>query len=667
VSRSRLLGQLRRGLRKPPHVVARRLAREARAVGERYAAPRRARRLGEQRLLRMHGAGSIDELWQRLAERPYVAATRIDRSELEGVCTGEGARVAELARRALRREVDLLGSGPTTLPTPIDWHVDFKTGISWPLAWARSIEYTNLDRPSDVKVPWELSRLHWLLPAGQAYLLEPDEALAGAARTVLEEWLDANPYGSGVNWAVAMESALRILSWTWLFHAFARSEAWRDRGFRFRLLTALHLHADWTARHIERSDVNGNHYSADAAGLAFAGLFFDHDGWAGRGWRILEQELPRQVTPDGVDFEGSLAYHRLVCELFLLPALYRERLGLGVPAPYRERVRAMALVAAHATRDDGTTPLLGDADDARALPLGGQALGDHRYLAGIVAAAWDDDELRDAFSGSRSEVAWLLGVQAARSLPQRDRSPLGSAAFPDGGLYVLRGGGDHILVDCGPVGLAGRGGHGHDDCLSLEAVLAGVHLLSDCGSYVYTASAEWRDRFRSTAFHNTPRVDGEEQNRFTVPASLWSLTYDARPHVAEWTATAQVDRLRAGHSGYLRLPRPVALERSIELDRGAHRLTIADTFTGDGGHRVEVPFHLAVGVTAMETERGRWLLAAAGVAFSFTVESSGWQALLRPTWISPSYGVKHESSCIELFREGALADLTVVIEPAEAA
>jgi uncharacterized heparinase superfamily protein len=324
----------------------------------------------------------------------------------------------------------------------------------------------------------------------------------------------------------------------------------------------------------------------------------------------------------------------------------------------------MARAALHFTRDDGTTPLLGDADDGRALPLGGQALGDHRYLAGIVAAAWDDDGLRGSFSGPRSEVAWLLGPAAAASLPERRTTEPASHAFPDAGLYVLRGGGDHVLVDAGPVGLAGRGGHGHNDCLAVDAMLDSVHLLSDCGSFVYTAAPAWRERFRSTAFHNTPRLDGEEQNRPTEPPSLWLLRFDAVPTVEEWTTTAERDRLRASHAGYLRLPDPVRVERSVELERHAHRLTIEDRFSGARPHLVEVPFHLAIGVEADEDQPGRWVLRSDGRAFVLRFDASAWRAAARESWISPSYGVRRRSTRIELSREGSLRPLTVTIEPA---
>ena len=120
-----------------------------------------------------------------------------------------------------------------------------------------------------------------------------------------------------------------------------------------------------------------------------------------------------QVHPDGVDFEASVAYHRLVLELFLLPALYRRVRGLHVPEAYRERLVAMGRFAAAYSRPEGSVPLWGDADDARALPLGGQALNDHRYLLDLVGSAWGVPELRDGSAADRSEVFWLLGPAAA--------------------------------------------------------------------------------------------------------------------------------------------------------------------------------------------------------------------------------------------------------------
>ena len=140
-------------------------------------------------------------------------------------------------------------------------------------------------------------------------------------RRVIAQWIRENPYSYGINWACTMEVALRILSWTWFFHVFSGSQAWSDQAFQLEFLRSLYLQAIFTEQHLEKSDISGNHYTANAAGLVYAGLFFGKGAsarkWAEKGWNILTEELPRQVYEDGVDFEASVAYHRLVFELFL--------------------------------------------------------------------------------------------------------------------------------------------------------------------------------------------------------------------------------------------------------------------------------------------------------------------------------------------------------------
>jgi hypothetical protein len=639
VTTSTVARKLQRAARMPPRVLARRLSDEARAAWDRIAEPRFARRFDPETLLAEHQASTVDELWERLRSRPHAADTsrRVDAPKSESVL----AR----ARLAQHRCVDLLGSGPTTLGTPIDWHTDFKSGFSWPLRPAHEIAYADLGRSNDVKVPWELSRLQWLVPVGQAHLLADGLEGASFTRTIIEEWLDGNPYLIGVNWACTMDVALRLIVLTWLFHVFADTEAWADTIFRERLLVSLHLHGRFVERNLERSDVNGNHFTADLVGLVFAGEFFGRDGWAEEGWRELRNELQLQVTPDGVDHEMSASYHRLVAELFLLAALYRLRVGKTVDEASRSRLLAMADFAEAYARPE-RTPLWGDADDARVLPFGDQAVFDHTYLAGLVRATLDVGH------SPSDEAFWLLG----RTGPEPPRRT-GSMAFEQGGVYVLRGERDHVFVDCGPVGLAGRGGHGHNDCLAFDAVLDGVHLFSDCGAYLYTSSVEWRNRFRSTAFHNTPQVDGEEQNRFVSAEHLWNLHYDAVPKVLEWITTGDVTRFRGTHSGYKRLPDPVRVERAITLDTQTHTLTIEDTFGGRGDHTVSVPFHLAADVEFQERS-----LLAQNRRFAFEVEGD-WELRTGDGWISPSYGRKVPTIRLELTRAGTLAPLRVRVRP----
>ena len=65
---------------------------------------------------------------------------------------------------------------------------------------------------SDVKAPWELSRLQWSPVVATAYVISGDKKYREALQSVLTDWLAGNPPGLGVNWTVAMEAALRGIS-----------------------------------------------------------------------------------------------------------------------------------------------------------------------------------------------------------------------------------------------------------------------------------------------------------------------------------------------------------------------------------------------------------------------------------------------------------------------
>lgn len=513
--------------------------------------------------------------------------------------------------------------------------------------------------------------MQWLIPAGQAYLLTGDEQYAQLVRNVIEQWIAANPYAYSINWACTMEVALRIITWSWFFHVFHRSQAWSDCQFQQQFLSSLFLHAEFTEKHLEFSDINGNHYTADAAGLHFAGLFFGKGKsamrWQQLGWKILNRELPRQVFADGVDFEAATAYHRLVLELFFLPACYRQSQGLPIPAAYQQRLIDMARYAQAYTRADGSVPFCGDADDARVLPLGMQAINDHRYLPALIGAQWQVDDLLAHFAGPVGEIYWLLGAEALRILPPPSKSLVNSDSkdFPQGGFYIMRNVTDHIFIDCGPIGLGGRGGHGHNDCLSFEAMLENILLISDCGAYVYTASYEQRNLFRSTAYHNTPQIDGKEINRFRHEDDLWSFQPDAKHLMLDWQIKADETHFCGAHSGYLRLPDPVSLRRSITLNHQTHTLVIKDEFFCIQFHHFSIPIHLAIGVEAIINEQQDVILRAQGKQFLLTWQKkSSWQLTVTDARISPTYGVIVATKRLCWQRRGYPEPLTITICPA---
>jgi uncharacterized heparinase superfamily protein len=217
-----------------------------------------------------------------------------------------------------------------------------------------------------------------------------------------------------------------------------------------------------------------------------------------------------------------------------------------------------------------------------------------------------------------------------------------------------------VFIDCGPIGLAGRGGHGHNDALSFEAWLEGVPLIIDCGSYVYTASFEARNRFRSTASHNTPSIDNEEINRFIDRDNLWGLHNDARPVCLEWRVNDSEVVFVGTHQGYGRLG--IQVRRTIRFDKTDRSLEITDELNGKAEHEVTIPLHLAPGVDVDATTDG-WTLWSEGRAFHVTPRSAlGWNAHNEPCLVSPSYGVALPAQRLMWRRRDSLpATLSVTI------
>jgi uncharacterized heparinase superfamily protein len=644
-----------KALTRPPRQTLARLGEEATRVARRPWSRIYPVVLTERALASASGHGSIDALWRELAASPFFlspASREATVAAHRARFPGAEREIVAAADRILLHEFDLLGSGPKCLGPKLPWHEDFKTGRVWPLDYSVTIEYSELDRSTDVKVPWELSRCQHFPRLGQAYWLTRDEKYAREYIAEIDDWIECNPWAYGVNWACAMDVALRAVSWIWGFYFFADSPS-IDQAFRGRLLRSLYLHGEYVATHLEKGPVNGNHYLSDAVGLVFLGAFFRRTEkgrrWLDLGRAIVFDEMFAQVTEDGVDFEVSTAYHRLVLELFLTAYQLLRLHGETIPEPqWRQLERMFEFVEAY-TKPNGLAPLIGDADDGRVQSLGRQEVNDHRYLLSTGAVLFGRADFKRAAREMWEESFWFLGRAAAEtfeSLPA-ETGVLRSKAFPQGGFFVLRDDTTHVIVDCGDVGMRGIGGHGHNDALSFELVLDGTPIVTDCGAYLYTASREWRNKFRSTAFHNTIQVDGEEINRFISPDHLWQLRNDAQPDRVMWTFDGVSDRFNGSHTGYLRLDSPVRPARALTLRNGKGSVHVTDTLEGAGIRQLSWRFtidptvHCDVLDGRVRFRVGhdeRWLVLRTGFEDLAVALESG--------WVSPSYGVRHRTAVV---------------------
>lgn len=553
----------------------------------------------------LDGIGPQGALRERaLPALPTVAAWE---HELDALDARQQAQLLEPAEQILAHRFDLLGSGPTDLGPTIDWQRDFKSGRRWPDAHISRVPSVFAD-DSDIKVPWELSRCQHLPLLAAAHRVSGEQRFLDELGAQLSAFIAANPVEFGAPWSCTMDVAIRAANWLAAL-CMTASEAAREPWLEPALASLL-LHCRFIRGNLEWSPVRGNHYLADVVGLLLACAPFSgsQEGRAWAAWATceLEREMVHQVREDGCDHEASVAYHRLVCELFVCGTHAADALCPGsLSERYRERLERMLQFVCDYTRPDGLAPQIGDTDDGRFLPLASYKADprDHRHLHAQAGRPW--------------------------------RAGRGHAAYPQGGWYVMRHGRLWAIVRCGDVGLGGIGAHAHNDQLSFELAVSGQPLVVDPGTYLYTANPGARNEFRCTLAHSTLSVGQAEQSRLSGD-HLFELADEALARCLSFEHKGARARFEGEHSGFRALGQTVAHRRVLCFDGEAGVVRLTDHVLGASGEELAWCFPLAPGAATVEGSRAHVRFAGA----ELRIQAEGAALAVERGWLSPSYGVK---------------------------
>lgn len=224
--------------------------------------------------------------------------------------------------------------------TPIDWHLDFKSGYRWSeTTWFKLVPLSPA-RGADIKVPWELARMQHLPQLAIAYALarknEPGFARADMyAKEYCNQVLDfmaTNPPRYGVNWRSSMDVAIRVVNWLVAYDLFHAVGAEFDKPFLELFARGVCEHLLHVLQNLEwKPDYRNNHYLANIAGLLFCSAYLPSTPLTDAVLAFAVQELMTEVGyqfhPDGSNFEVSTCYHRLSAEM----VMWCTALVLGLP------------------------------------------------------------------------------------------------------------------------------------------------------------------------------------------------------------------------------------------------------------------------------------------------------------------------------------------------
>ena len=183
-------------------------------------------------------------------------------------------------------------------------------------------------------------------------------------------------------------------------------------------------HGRFIMRHVEPY---GNHRFSNFVGLVWLGVLFpefkEAGDWREAGLKGFCEELERQVRSDGVHFEGSIPYHRLVLEMAATTWLLLRRNGIELPAASQDAITRMfhftaaylpgPLRDASGPRTARFAPQVGDADDGRLQELTPLDKRDHSYLLSLAAVLTGRSDFKTT-DKPHPEAFWLLGEEGLK-------------------------------------------------------------------------------------------------------------------------------------------------------------------------------------------------------------------------------------------------------------
>jgi hypothetical protein len=455
--------------------------------------------------------------------------------------------------------------------SPIDWHLDFKSGYRWnPKTWWYRVPYGHL-RGVDVKVPWELARAQHLPWLAMKYGKSNSHVFAQEFENQVLDFIASNPPRFGVNWRCAMDVAIRAANWI-LAYEWLRLYGWNaSTNFKQIFANSLNDHGDFIFSNLEigSDGFRGNHYLADICGLSYISLFLPGskktNQWKDFSLNALKEEMEYQFFEEGSNFEGSTSYHRLSSEMILYATIiFLIKDPKSFPDSYLQRLYKTWQFSDAVTRPDGDIVQIGDCDSGRFFkiqPLFNESKFNechltHRCLIDSVRALFENDcspstvegwWIKDLSIRTRLDLnpelyhldkvdKWKLNLplnfpkaltqlitdhidpteddfeelglpHQTQYLPELSVGPIESFYYPEFGIYIWKSENSFFSFRCGSVGQKGRGGHDHNDQLSIEFHRNDQLLKYDPGTAIYTPFPDIRNRYRSVSSHTGPLVE----------------------------------------------------------------------------------------------------------------------------------------------------------------
>lgn len=377
-----------------------------------------------------------------------------------------------------------------------DWTKDFFSGFRWTNEKDFNQIKIGLNQGEEIKVPWELARLHQLVALSFAYSRNDiflDEKIIYEYENQIVDFIQSNPPYKGIHWIVPMEVAIRSINILFSL-SILTSKGYKLPEFIANQISKylyiscifIFLNKEWS------SGLRNNHYLADLVGLLFISKCYPKSKEMEKinKFAVSEfiKEIKYQFNNDGSNFEGSLPYHFFSTEMVYFGLEYLRINNHNFLKDIRSKVETIINFNKTVVSSDGYYPQIGDNDSGKIIDI----IKLYSLHDNYVYHKMINDVLNSIYNIKYGE--YLINVSSDK--------PYNHCVFNNIGIFTYKNDDFQLWISFGRKAQSGKGGHNHSDAFSFILRYKEKEIFSDPGTYVYTSSPELRNTYRSSKSHN---------------------------------------------------------------------------------------------------------------------------------------------------------------------
>lgn len=318
---------------------------------------------------------------------------------------------------------------------------------------------------------FNLHYFEYLMTFVHAYKMKHENKYLTAIESCIDGWINNNPaIRKGDGWEPYTIS-LRLVYWFSCYFYLGND---LNTKFKEHMIASMHEQYVYLANHLEK-DLLANHYFENLKALILCAIAFQDERMLQKTLTEFKEQCKEQIMPDGMHFELSPMYHKIVLEALLRTAVALRSVGKK-DAEIEHYIQPMIDVAFSLEEGLERIPLFND---------GGNNVA--KSLDSLLCATQNHFGLKAVFKHK---------LQAS-------------------GFYIFKWGHWKMIVDAGQPGPSYNAGHSQCDAMSFELFFDGKPMIVNCGTYAY----QCKDRlfFRNTEAHNTVMIEGVQQSQ------IWGL------------------------------------------------------------------------------------------------------------------------------------------------